>query len=117
MSTITIYHNASCGTSRNTLALMRDKGIEPNIIEYMKTPFTKDILKGLIVSMSISTRDLLRKNETIYQELGLADDKWTDDELLECMLKHPRLINRPIVVTPAGTRLCRPPETVLDLIG
>lgn len=117
MSTVTIYHNPACGTSRNTLALIRSKNIEPDIIEYMKTPLSKTKLKGLIGSMHISARALLRDQEPIYRDLNLADEKWSDDELLDFMLDNPSLMNRPIVVSSIGTRLCRPPETVLDILG
>jgi len=116
MSTITIYHNPACGTSRNALSLLREHGIEPTVIEYMKTLPSKDKLKALIRDMGISARDLLRQNETAYQELDLANAKWSDDELVDFMLGRPELINRPIVVAPAGTRLCRPAETVLDIL-
>lgn len=117
MSTVTIYHNPACGTSRNTLALIRSKNIEPDIIEYMKTPLSKTKLKSLISSMHISTRELLRDKESAYQDLNLADKKWSDDELVDFMIENPSLMNRPIVVSPTGTRLCRPPETVLGILG
>jgi arsenate reductase (glutaredoxin) len=113
---VTIYHNPGCGTSRNTLAMIRQSGIEPNIIEYLRTPPSRERLKGLISAMGISVRDLLRERGTPYKELGLDDPKWTDEQLIDQMLAHPILINRPIVVTPKGVRLCRPSETVLPLL-
>lgn len=116
MSTITIYHNPKCGTSRNTLAMIRNSGVEPEVIEYLKTPPSKAKLEALVRAADISPRELLRAKEAIYSELNLADDKWTDDEILDFMLQHPILINRPIVVTPLGTRLCRPSELVLDIL-
>ncbi|WP_315812350.1 arsenate reductase (glutaredoxin) [Bradyrhizobium sp. SZCCHNR2028] len=115
--TITIYHNSDCGTSRNTLAMIRQSGIEPEIIEYLKTPPSRDKLQELITIMGIPVRDLLREKGTPYKELGLGDPKWTDDELLDFMIAHPILINRPIVVTPKGVRLCRPSEAVIDLLN
>lgn len=114
--TITIYHNPACGTSRNVLALIRKSGEEPRVIEYLKTPPSRDELVDLILRMGFSPRDLLRRKGTPYDELGLDDPKWTDEELIDLMLRHPILINRPIVVTPRGVRLCRPAETVLDLL-
>ena len=114
---ITIYHNPSCGTSRNTLAIIRESGEEPRVIEYLKTPPSRDKLVGLIEAMGISPRDLLRQKGTPYDELGLNDPKWTDDQLIDFMLAHPILINRPIVVTPLCTRLCRPSEAVLDILS
>ena len=114
--TITIYHNPTCGTSRNTLAMIRQSGKEPVIIEYLKDPPSRARLVELIAAMGISTRALLREKGTPYAELGLGDSKWTDDELLDFMMAHPILINRPIVVTPKGARLCRPSEKVLDLL-
>lgn len=114
--TVTIYHNPDCGTSRNTLAMIRATGIEPAIIEYLKTPPSRTQLSELIAHMGIPPRALLREKGTPYVELNLADPKWTDDELLDFMLAHPILINRPIVVTPKGTRLCRPSELVLPLL-
>ncbi len=113
---VTIYHNPSCGTSRNTLAMIRQSGEEPEIIEYLKTPPDRATLKGLIRAMGIPVRALLREKGTPYAELNLADPKWSDDELIDFMLAQPILINRPIVVTPKGTRLCRPSEAVLDLL-
>jgi arsenate reductase len=113
---VTIYHNPDCGTSRNTLAMIRQSGTEPEIIQYLKSPPSRARLKELIAAMGISTRGLLREKGTPYAELGLADPRWTDDQLLDFMLAHPILINRPIVETPKGTRLCRPSERVLDLL-
>jgi arsenate reductase len=116
MSTATIYHNPDCGTSRNTLAMIRQAGIEPDIIEYLKYPPTRQKLEELVAAMGIPVRALLREKGTPYAELNLSDPKWSDDELLDFMLAHPILINRPLVVTPKGVRLCRPSETVLDLL-
>ena len=116
MSTITIYHNPACGTSRNMLGLIRNSGEEPTIIEYLKTPPDRDTLKALIAAMGVPVRAVLREKGTPYAELGLDDPKWNDEQLIDFMLQHPILINRPIVVTPLGTRLCRPSETVLDLL-
>jgi arsenate reductase len=113
---VTIYHNPDCGTSRNTLAMIRQSGVEPDVIEYLKTPPSRETLRSLIAAMGISVRALLREKGTPYKELGLADPKWSDDELMDQMLAHPILINRPIVVTPKGTRLCRPSEAVIDLL-
>jgi len=114
--TITIYHNPDCGTSRNTLAMIRQSGEEPVIVEYLKTPPTRERLVELIAAMGMSTRALLREKGTPYAALGLGDSKWSDDELLDFMIAHPILINRPIVQTPKGVRLCRPSENVLDLL-
>jgi arsenate reductase (glutaredoxin) len=111
-----IYHNPDCGTSRNTLAMIRNAGIEPHVIEYLKTPPTRALLKQLVARMGISVRDLLREKGTPYKELGLGNEALTDDQLLEAMMAHPILINRPIVVTPKGVKLCRPSELVLDLL-
>ena len=116
MSTIMIYHHPACGTSRNVLGLIRNSGEKPIVIEYLKTPPDRDILKALIVAMNVPVRAVLREKGTPYAELGLDDPKWSDDQLIDIMLQHPILINRPIVVTPLGTRLCRPSETVLDLL-
>lgn len=116
MSHITIYHNPDCGTSRNVLSLIRNSGEEPAVIEYLKTPPARDMLKALIAAMGIPVRAVLREKGTPYAELGLADQKWSDEQLIDFMLQHPILINRPIVVTPLGTRLCRPSETVLDIL-
>ena len=113
---VTIYHNPSCGTSRNTLAMIRQSGEEPEIIEYVKNPPNRARLVELIKAMDIPVRALLREKGTPYAELGLADPKWSDDELIDFMMAHPILINRPIVVTPKGVRLCRPSELVLDLL-
>jgi arsenate reductase (glutaredoxin) len=113
---ITIYHNPDCGTSRNTLAMIRQSGAWPTVIEYLKNPPTRERLIELIAALNISVRALLREKGTPYAELGLADAKRTDDELIDFMLAHPILINRPIVVTPKGVRLCRPSELVLDLL-
>ncbi|WP_187969201.1 arsenate reductase (glutaredoxin) [Aquibium microcysteis] len=113
---ITIYHNPACGTSRNTLAMIRQSGEEPEIVEYLKTPPSRERLVELIAAMGIAPRALLREKGTPFAELGLADPKWTDDELIDQMMAHPILINRPIVVTPLGTRLCRPSEEVLDIL-
>jgi len=116
MRDITIYHNPECGTSRNTLALIRNSGVEPAIVLYLETPPTRETLKKLIAEMGISVRALLRQNTEPYQQLGLADQQLSDDTLLDAMLAYPLLINRPIVVTPLGTRLCRPSEQVLDIL-
>jgi arsenate reductase len=113
---VTIYHNPSCGTSRNTLAMIRESGEEPEVIEYLKTPPDRARLIALVQAMGISVRALLREKGTPYAELGLADPKWSDGELIDFMLAHPILINRPIVVTAKGTKLCRPSEMVLDLL-
>ncbi len=116
MSAITLYHNPECGTSRNTLALIRNSGVEPTIIHYLETPPSRDELVALIAAMGMPVRDLLRKNVPPYEALGLAEDRFSDDELIDAMLADPILINRPIVVTPLGTRLCRPSEVVLDIL-
>ena len=113
---VTIYHNPACGTSRNTLGLIRNTGVEPTVIEYLKDPPDRATLESLVARMGIRPRDLLRQKGTPYDELGLGADHWTDAELIEQMLKHPILINRPIVVTPWGAKLCRPSETVLDIL-
>jgi len=113
---LTIYHNPACGTSRNTLALIRNTGVEPRIIEYLKTPPTKAELVVLLRLMGMRPRELLREKGTPYHELGLDDAKWSDDEILDAMVAHPILINRPIVVTPLGVKLCRPSEVVLDIL-
>ncbi|MCC8982538.1 arsenate reductase (glutaredoxin) [Bradyrhizobium acaciae] len=115
--TMTIYHNPDCGTSRNTLAMIRQSGEEPEIVEYLKTPPARDTLVGLIAAMGIAPRALLREKGTPYRELDLANPKWSDDELIDFMLAHPILINRPIVVSPKGVKLCRPSEAVLDLLA
>ncbi|WP_336137542.1 arsenate reductase (glutaredoxin), partial [Klebsiella pneumoniae] len=106
----------ACGTSRNTLALIRNSGAEPTVILYLETPPSRDELKKLIADMGIGVRDLLRKNTEPYEQLGLAEDRFSNDELLDAMLAHPILINRPVVVTPLGTKLCRPSEVVLDIL-
>ena len=116
MSNITIYHNPACGTSRNVLALIRNSGEEPNVIEYLKTPPDRETLQRLITDMGAPMRAVLREKGTPYAELGLDDPKWGDEQLIGFMLQHPILINRPIVVTPLGTRLCRPSEAVLDIL-
>ncbi len=113
---VTIYHNPDCGTSRNTLAMIRQSGVEPTIIEYLKNPPTQNRLLELIAAMGITVRALLRQKGTPYAELGLGDPKWTDGELIDLMLAQPILINRPIVVTPKGVKLCRPSEAVLDIL-
>jgi arsenate reductase (glutaredoxin) len=113
---VIIYHNPQCGTSRNTLGLIRNAGIEPHIIEYMKTPPTRLLLRQLIGRMGVSVRDVIREKGTPYAELGLGDHSLSDDQLLDAMIAHPILINRPIVVTPLGVRLCRPSEIVLDIL-
>lgn len=114
--TVRIYHNPQCGTSRNVLAMIRNSGEEPEIIEYLKTPPTREKLVELIARMGISPRDLLRRKGTPYEELGLDNPDLKDEQLLDAMMAHPILINRPIVVTPQGVKLCRPSETVLDLL-
>ena len=113
---VTIYHNPACGTSRNTLALIRNAGVEPTVIEYLKTPPDRATLVDLLKRMGIRPRQLLREKGTPYGELGLAANHWTDDQLIDQMLAHPILINRPIVVTPWGAKLCRPSEVVLDIL-
>ncbi|MDE8810439.1 glutaredoxin-dependent arsenate reductase [Aeromonas hydrophila] len=113
---ITIYHNPACGTSRNTLALIRNSGVEPTVIHYLETPPSRETLLALIAAMGMPVRDLLRQNVPPYEALGLAENKFSDDELVDAMLAHPILINRPIVVTPLGTKLCRPSELVLDIL-
>jgi arsenate reductase len=116
MSKITVYHNPQCSNSRGALALIRSSGAEPEVIEYLKDPPTRERLVQLISSMGIGARDLLRSKEPLYAELGLANPALTDDQLIDAMIAHPILMNRPIVVTPLGTRLCRPPETVLEIL-
>lgn len=116
MSDITIYHNPRCGTSRNTLAMIRNSGEEPTVIEYLKTPPSREKLVELIGAAGLGVRDIMRAKEALFAELGLADPKKTDEELIDAMMAHPILINRPIVVTPLGTRLCRPSEVVLDIL-
>ncbi|RYJ12567.1 glutaredoxin-dependent arsenate reductase [Rahnella variigena] len=116
MSMITIYHNPACGTSRNTLEMIRNSGTEPTVILYLETPPSREELATLLADMGITPRQLLRKNVEPYEQLGLAEDVFTGDQLMSFMLQHPILINRPIVVTPLGTRLCRPSEVVLDIL-
>ncbi|MFV0408644.1 MAG: arsenate reductase (glutaredoxin) [Paracoccus sp. (in: a-proteobacteria)] len=113
---VIIYHNPDCGTSRNTLAMIRNAGIEPHVVEYLKSPPSRGLLEGLIARMGIPPRDLLRQKGTPFDELGLGDPTLTDAALIDAMMAHPILINRPIVVSPNGVRLCRPSETVLDLL-
>ncbi|MGG5824984.1 glutaredoxin-dependent arsenate reductase [Aeromonas salmonicida] len=113
---ITIYHNPACGTSRNTLELIRNSGVEPTVVHYLETPPSRETLVALIGAMGMPVRDLLRKNVPPFEALGLAEDRFSDDQLIDAMLAHPILINRPIVVTPLGTRLCRPSEVVLDIL-
>jgi arsenate reductase (glutaredoxin) len=116
MSTVTIYHNPQCGTSRNTLALIRLAGIEPQVIHYLETPPTRDALAGLIAACGLPVRGVLRDKGELYESMKLAEPHWTDADLLSAMVAHPALINRPIVATPLGTRLCRPAERVLSLL-
>jgi len=116
LMTITIYHNPNCGTSRNVLGLIRNSGEEPVVIEYLKNSPSRDKLRELIAAMGFSVRDLMRAKGTPYRELGLDDPKWSDDQILDFMMEHPILINRPIVVTPIGTKLCRPSEAVLGIL-
>lgn len=114
---VTIYHNPKCGTSRNTLALLREMDIEPTVVEYLKTPPGREKLVELLGKMGIAPRDLLRQRGTPYDELGLDDPKWSDDQLIDFMVEHPILMQRPVVETDAKARLCRPPESVRDLLG
>lgn len=116
MDRVTIYHNPACGTSRNTLALLRHAGLDPEVVEYLKTPPGKEKLRELLAAMDMPVRALLRQKGTPYAELGLDDPKWTDEQLLDFMVQHPILMNRPIVVTPLGTKLCRPSEEVLEIL-
>jgi arsenate reductase (glutaredoxin) len=116
MTTVTIYHNPACSTSRNTLALIRDAGVEPHVIEYLKTPPERATLESLLARMGLKPRQLLREKESAYAQLGLADDRLSDADLLAAMFAHPILIQRPIVVTPWGVKLCRPSEAVLDIL-
>ena len=113
---VKIYHNPACGTSRNTLALIRHAGIEPNVIEYLQTPPSKDELIQLIKDSGLTVRETIRKNVDPYKDLELEQDHWTDEQLIDFMVQYPILINRPFVVTPKGTRLCRPSEVVLDIL-
>jgi len=116
MNPVVIYHNPDCGTSRNVLALLRHAGLEPEVIEYLKTPPSKDTLRSLLAEMKIGVRDLLREKGTPYAELDLGNPKWRDDELLDAIGRFPVLMNRPVVSTPLGTALCRPSEAVLELL-
>ncbi|HBC7441080.1 TPA: arsenate reductase (glutaredoxin) [Morganella morganii] len=116
MNEITIYHNSNCGTSRNTLAMIRNSGVEPTIIYYLETPPAKDVLVQLIADMKITARELLRKNVEPYKQLNLENNLYSDEQLIDFMLHYPILINRPIVVTPLGVKLCRPSEVVLDIL-
>jgi arsenate reductase len=116
MTGITIYHNPDCGTSRSALGIIRHAGIEPTVIEYLKTPPNKAELHKLVAAMGITVRQLLREKGTPYAELGLADPRWTDEQLLDFIGQHPILMNRPVVVSPLGTKLCRPSEAVLELL-
>jgi arsenate reductase (glutaredoxin) len=113
---VTIYHNPGCGTSRNTLALIRNAGVEPTVIEYLKTPPDARTLRDLLKRMNVRPRELLREKGTPFAELRLGESHWTDDQLIQQMLAHPILINRPVVVTPWGAKLCRPSEAVLDIL-
>lgn len=117
MGDITIYHNPACGTSRKVLAAIRESGAEPTVIEYLKTPPDRATLERLIADMGLPVREVLRQKNELYAELGLAGPQWTDAQLIDCMLQHPILMNRPIVVTPHGTRLCRPAELVQELLA
>src|SRR6201996_6431798 len=113
---VIIYHNVDCGTSRNTLAMIRNAGIEPHVIEYLKTPPARALLKQLIERMGVTVKSVLREKGTPFNDLGLGDPSLTDDQLLDAMMAHPILINRPIVVTPKGVRLCRPSEAVIEML-
>ena len=114
--TITIFHNPACGTSRNTLAMIRNSGDEPVIVEYLKTPPTRAELVALIAAIGLPVRDVMRRKEALYAKLELDEPEWSDDQLIDFVLEHPILLERPIVVTPLGTRLCRPSEAVLDIL-
>ena len=116
MSAVTIYHNPRCSTSRNALALLRERGIEPQVVEYLKTPPSREKLVELIAAAGLGVRGIMRAKEALFTELGLGDPAKTDEALIDAMMAHPILINRPIVVTPLGTRLCRPSEVVLDIL-
>lgn len=116
MTDITIYHNPNCSNSRNTLAMIRNSGIEPRVIEYLKTPPSRAELVALLAAISKPVREVLRNKDALYEELDLGNPKWSDDELIDFVIANPILINRPIVVTSLGTRLCRPPETVLEIL-
>jgi arsenate reductase len=114
--TITIYHNPACGTSRNTLALLRERGFEPRVVEYLKMPLGRDELQALLTRLAIPARGLLRAKEALYSELALDDPKLSDAQLLEALARHPALFNRPVVVTPKGARVCRPADLVLEIL-
>jgi arsenate reductase len=116
MTDITIFHNPSCGNSRGALALLRERGIEPRVVEYLRTPLDADELRALVALLGVPVRDVMRAKEPVYDELGLGDPALGEAELIEAIAAHPVLLNRPIVVTPRGARLCRPPETVLELL-
>jgi len=116
MTLVTMYHNPGCGTSRNTLALIRNAGVEPTVIEYLKTPPTRETLQLLLLRMQMRPRELLREKGTPYAELKLGESHWTDEQILDFILAHPILMNRPVVVTPWGAKLCRPSEAVLDIL-
>lgn len=116
MTNIVIYHNPQCGTSRNTLSMIRNAGVEPEVIEYLKTPPTKEKLVALINAMGLTARDVIRQKGDLYDELNLTDTKWSNEELIDFMMAHPSLINRPIVITEKGVKLCRPSELVLDIL-
>jgi arsenate reductase len=116
MSDITIFHNPACGTSRNVLGLLRHAGLEPEVVEYLQTPLTKEQLRMLLQAMDLPVRAILREKDTPYGELGLADPKWSDEQLLDFIVQHPILMNRPIVATPLGVKLCRPSEEVLEIL-
>lgn len=113
---ITIYHNPACGTSRNVLAMIRESGVEPTVVEYLKTPYTREQLQTLLAATGLSARELLRSKEALCETLDLANERWSDDELIGHMVKNPALVNRPIVVAPLGTRLCRPADAVRELL-
>ena len=113
---ITIYHNPACGTSRTVLAMIRDTGAEPTVVEYLKTPYTRAQLTALLNATGLSARELMRDKGALYEELDLANPRWSGDALIDQMVAHPELVNRPIVVTPLGTRLCRPASTLLELL-
>lgn len=116
MNAVTIYHNPNCGSSRKALALIRNSGVEPRVVEYLQAPPTREELQGLLAGMGLTVRQLLREKEAAYAELDLGNPKWSDEELLDVIEKHPILMNRPVVATPLGVRLCRPPETVLEIL-
>ncbi len=117
MTDVTLYHNARCSNSRGALALIRERGIEPQIVDYIAQPLDSAQLQALVARLGVPVRELLRTKEAIYQELNLADARWSDADLIGFVAQHPVLLNRPIVVTPRGARLCRPPETVLELLA